>query len=144
MTTEQEAAATAAEEDQRVELPVMFQGREIFARMPSPEQLIVWQRTIKRLEGAPMDASWTGSEVMAALERLRKIVDSIIVNRADVDWLDDQFLDEAVTFVTLAPFITDTVTAFQEYAAANGNREERRTPAKKTPAKKAARKAAAR
>lgn len=140
MTTET-VAAEPAEEAAPVELPVMFMDREIFSRMPSPEQLIVWQRTIKRLEAAPMDASWTGSEVMAALERLRKIVDTLMVNRADVDWLDEQFLDETVTFQTLAPFITDVVNAFQEYAAAQGNRETRRT-AKKTTAKKAARKKA--
>lgn len=140
MTTEQEETTPAPDEVEIVELPVMLKGREIFVRMPSPEQLIVWQRTIKRLEEAPMDASWTGSEVMAALERLRKIVDSIIVNRADINWLDDEFLDGGITFQTLAPFITETVTTFQEFAAANGNREERRAAAK--PAKKAARKKA--
>lgn len=139
MTTEQ--ATPEGEEAAPVELPVMFMDREIFARMPSPEQLIVWQRTIKRLEAAPMDASWTGSEVMAALERLRKIVDTLMVNRADIDWLDEQFLDETVTFQTLAPFITDVVSAFQEFAAAQGNREARRSTAKKV-AKKAARKKA--
>lgn len=142
MTTET-VAAEPAEEAAPVELPVMFMGREIFSRFPSPEQLIVWQRTIKRLQGVDESASWTGSEVMAALERLRKIVDTLIVNRADVDWLDDQFLDETVTFQTLAPFITAVVTAFQEFAEANGTRAEKRA-AKKAPAKKAARKAAAR
>lgn len=139
MTTETVAAEPA--EEAPIELPVMFMDREIFSRMPSPEQLIVWQRTIKRLEAAPMDASWTGSEVMAALERLRKIVDTLMVNRADVDWLDEQFLDETVTFQTLAPFITDVVNAFQEFAAAQGNREARRAT-KKAPAKKATRKKA--
>jgi hypothetical protein len=139
MTTEQ--ATTEPEAEVPVELPVMLLDREIYSRMPSPEQLIVWQRTIKRLEDAPMDASWTGSEVMAALERLRKIVDTLIVNRADVDWLDEQFLDETITFQTLAPFITNVVTAFQEFAAAQGNRETRRAT-KKTVAKKATRKKA--
>jgi hypothetical protein len=139
MTTEQ--VTPEGEEAAPVELPVMFMDREIYARMPSPEQLIVWQRTIKRLETAPMDASWTGSEVMAALERLRKIVDTLMVNRADIDWLDEQFLDETVTFQTLAPFITDVVTAFQEFAAAQGNREARRATKKAAP-KKAARKKA--
>jgi hypothetical protein len=139
MTTETVAAEPA--EEAPIELPVMLLDREIFSRMPSPEQLIVWQRTIKRLERVDDNTSWTGSEVMAALERLRKIVDTLLVNRADIDWLDDQFLDETLTFQTLAPFITNVVTAFQEYAAAQGNREERRA-VKKTPAKKATRKAA--
>jgi hypothetical protein len=143
MTTETVAADPA--EEAPVELPVMLLDREIYSRMPSPEQLIVWQRTIKRLQGVDDDASWTGSEVMAALERLRKIVDTLMVNRVDIDWLDDQFLDETITFQTLAPFITSVATAFQEYAAAqvqeNGTRAEKRA-VKKTPAKKATRKAA--
>jgi hypothetical protein len=139
--TEQTEAAPAAEETANLELPVLLLDREIFVRMPSPEQLLVWDRTVKRLSGAPVNASWTGSEVMAALERLRKIVDSLMVNRADVDWLDDQFLEETLDFQKLAPFITNVVTVFQEFVAAQGNREERRA-AKKAPAKKAARKKA--
>jgi hypothetical protein len=141
--TDQEKAAETAEEEAPVELPVMLRDREIYVRMPTPEQLLVWQRTVKRLTEAPVDASWTGSEVMAALERLRKIVDTVMVNRADRDWLDDEFLEGTIDFKGLAPFITDVTTAFQEYAAANGNREDRRA-AKKTTAKKAARKKAAR
>ena len=138
MTTD--PAAEGADQTQ-LELPVMLMGREIYCRMPSLEQLLVWERTVKRLTEAPMDASWTGSEVMAALERLRKIIDSLMVNRADVDWLDDQFLEKKVTFKELAPFITDVTDAFAEAAEAEGNRADRRA-AKKTPAKKATRKKA--
>jgi hypothetical protein len=139
--TEQEGAETAQEEAP-VELPVILRDREIFVRMPTPEQLLVWQRTVTRLTEAPVNASWTGSEVMAALERLRKIVDTMMVNRADRDWLDDQFLEGTLDFKGLAPFITDVTTAFQEFAAAQvqetGTRAERRAK----PAKKAARKKA--
>lgn len=142
MTTEHVAPDGAEEETAPVELPVMLLDREIFTRMPTPEQLLVWQRTVDRLTQAPVNASWTGSEVMNALERLRKIVDSLMVNRADRDWLDDQFLEGTLDFKGLAPFITDVTTAFQEYAAANlaanGTRAEKRAAAK--PAKKAARK----
>lgn len=113
------------------ELPVTLLGREIYCRMPSPEQLLVWQRTVTRLTEAPIDASWTGSEVMSALERLRRIIDSIMVNRADVNWVDDQFLAETLTFQSLAPFITAVTDAFAEAAEQGGNREDRRA-AKKT------------
>lgn len=138
MTTDPTAEGA---EQTKLELPVTLMGREIYCRMPSPEQLLVWQRTVKRLTEAPINASWTGSEVMAALERLRKIIDSLMINRADVDWLDDQFLEETVTFQNLAPFITDVTEAFAEAAEAEGNRADRRAAAKK-PAKKAARKKA--
>lgn len=140
--TEQEETPGGVEQP-TIELPVMLLDREIYVTMPTPEQLLVWQRTIKRLTTAPTNASWTGSEVMAALERLRIIVDSIIVNRADIDWLDDRFLDKTIDFQGLAPFIEKATIAFQEYADAqireHGTRAETRA-AKKVPAKKATRK----
>jgi hypothetical protein len=136
--TDQEEAALAVPE-----VPVMFLGREIYARMPTPEQLLVWQRTVKRLQEAPTNASWTGSEVMTALERLLKIINSLMANKTDVEWLDDQFLTGGVNFRTLTPFITLVIEAFAKVAEEEeGNREDRRTAAKKTPAKKAARKKA--
>lgn len=125
------------------ELPIPFMGREIWVRMPTPEQLLVWQRTVNNLTNAPVDASWTGPEVMAALDRLRRIVDSILVNRADITWLDDQFLDGTIGFKELTPLVTDATSAFTTLAAENApNREARRAAGK--PAKKAARKAAKR
>lgn len=146
---EQEEAAPAAEEPgipAELEIPFTYpvgdstEIRKMWAKMPRPEQLLVWQRTIDTLTKAPVTAAWTGSEVMAALERLRRIIDSLLVNRADIVWLDDMFLSGDLDFKKLAPLVLDITTAFQEAAAATGNREQRRAVAKET--KKAKRKAA--
>lgn len=139
MTTEQ-AAGPAEDEQEFPELEVPFRGRKMWVRMPTPEQLLVWQRVMTRLTDSPIDTSWTGSEVMAALERLRKIIDSILVNKTDVVWIDDQFLEGTLRFKDLVPYLTEVVDAFASAAAENGNREQRRAAAKKAPAKKAARK----
>lgn len=127
MTTEDETPPASPE------LPVKLLDREIYVRMPTPEQLLVWQRTLDRLTTAPVDATWTGSQVMMSLERLRKIIDSIIVNKADVEWMDDAFLEGTLDFQRLAPFLTDVTGAFASAAEAP-NREAKRA------AKKAARK----
>jgi hypothetical protein len=152
--TEQEEVAPATD-DIPAELEVPFTypvgettaTRNIWVRTPRPEQILVWQRTLDQLGNAPAAASWTGSEVMKALERLRKIIDSLMVNKADVTWLDDQFLDLTLEFKDLVPFINQVVAAFQQaaadYAAEHGTRDERRAAAKTAkPAKKATRKAA--
>lgn len=117
-------SATPETDQVTAEIPVIFRDREIYARMPSPEQMLVWQRILDRLTNAPPDESWTGSQVMASLERLRKIVDSIIVNNVDIEWIDDMFLSRELTFQDLAPFITLVVEQFAERA---GNRSERRS-----------------
>lgn len=132
MTDQQEAAQPFPE------VPVPFMGREIYCRMPTPEQLLVWQRTVKRLTEAPIDASWTGSEVMAALERLLKIINSLMVNKVDVEWLDDAFLEQSLGFQDLAPFITLVTSEFAKITEENGQTD----PVKKTPVKKATRKKA--
>lgn len=119
------------------EQEIDFRGRKMWVRMPRPEQLLVWKRTLTQLQTV-VDGDWTADSVMTALERLRRIIDSVLVNKADVTWLDDQFLDGTLTFQQLTPMITLTVEAFADAAENEGNREERRAA---KPAKKARRKA---
>ena len=145
MTTEQVAPAAEDEEVANPEVEVQFMGRAIWTHMPTPEQLLVWDRTVRNLTEAPPDETWTGSQVMKSLDRLRRIVDTILVNKADVEWMDDQFLDGTLTFKGLAPFIALVVDAFAdaaEQANATSNRAAKRA-AKKAAPKKAARKKAA-
>jgi hypothetical protein len=73
---------------------------------------------------------------MAALERLRKIIASLLVNQTDVVWIDDQFLEGTLNFRTLAPFVNQAALAFQQVIAESGNRETRRA-AKKAVKRKA-------
>lgn len=121
------------------EASVPFRGREVWVRMPRPEQLLVWQRTLDKLQNAGPDTNWTASTVMVALERLRKIVDSILVNEADKTWIDDQFLEGTMQFTELVPLVNLTAEKFAEMAEQEApNRAARR--AKKS-GKKAARKA---
>jgi conjugal transfer/entry exclusion protein len=130
-----ETEATAAPE-----LPIEFRGREMFVTMPSPEQLMVWQRTLHNLQNADAE-SWDGPKVMKTLERSRKIVDSLLVNEEDIEWLDDEMISGRVDLKGTVEIIQKATEAFSELAASQGNREERRAAAKKAPAKKVTRKA---
>jgi hypothetical protein len=109
--------------------------------MPSPEQLLVWKRTLKKLQDTDTEG-WNGEQAMIALERTRKIIDSVLVNKADVEWLDDEMLAGNVNLLATASIIQMAVDAFVDAAEAEGNRETRRAAEKKTPAKKATRKKA--
>lgn len=136
MTTEQEEAAAPVSP----EVEIDFHGRKIWVRMPSAEQLLVWQRTVKQLGDADKRVDWTASEALTALDRCRRIIDSILVNKADSVWIDDQFLDGELTFKDLMPLITRTVEMFRAAAEEDAPNREARRAAK--PAKKAARKKA--
>jgi hypothetical protein len=126
------------DETQVPELEIDFQGRMMWVRMPSPEQLLVWKRTLRKLQEADVQG-WNGEQAMTALERTRKIIDSILVNRADIEWLDDEMLAGNVTLLETATLLQTTVDSFVDAAEAEGNRETRRA----APTKKAARKKAA-
>jgi hypothetical protein len=138
--TEQTEAAGAP--DVPPELEIEHAGRKFWVRMPSPEQLLVWKRTLRQLQGAEI-AGWNAEQVMVALERTRKIIDSVLIHSADVTWLDDEMLAGNIDLMGTAEIIQKTVEAFVDAAETEGNRETRRAAKKAAPAKKAARKKAA-
>lgn len=113
---------------------IPFRDRSFMLRMPTPEQLLVWQRTVKQLQGADT-ASWDGNEVMRALERARKIIDSLLSDPRDIEWLDDEMLAGNLGLREVAPIILDALKAFQDGADEKTdpvNREERRAVKKAT------------
>lgn len=124
------------------ELPVQFHGREIYVRLPSPEQLLVWQRTVRQLQGADV-ASFSGAQAMKTLDRARRIIDSILANDSDKEWLDDEFLEGTIGLMDASRLITLTVEAYADASQEEGNRETKRAAKKAAPAKKATRKKAA-
>lgn len=110
---------------------ITFRGRELSVRMPRPEQLLVWRRTMRQLQAANPEG-WTATEVLDALERGRRIVDSLL-DQESIAWLDDEMLTGGLGLPEVCTTITKATEAF-------GQRSEEDEPAKKTP-KKAAKKA---
>lgn len=121
------------------ELEITFNSRALRVKMPEPEQLLVWRRTLRGLQDAEVK-SWNGEQAMVAFERTRRIIDSVLVDPADVTWLDDEMLDGNLTLISTAEIINMTVKAFADAAEAEGNRETRRAVKKTAPAKRATRK----
>lgn len=123
------------------ELEIQFQGRALRVKMPTPEQLLVWKRTLRQLQDAEVKL-WNAEQVMVALERARRIIDTMLADPADVEWLDDEMLAGTVDLMSAFSVINQTVAAFADAAQAEGNRETRRAAVKAAPAKKATRRKA--
>jgi hypothetical protein len=107
--------------------------------MPTAEQLLVWKRTLRKLQDAEVK-SWNADQALAALERTRRIIDSVLVNHDDADWLDDEMLAGSLTLLDTASIINQTVAVFADAAEAETNRGTRRAVKKTAPVKKATRK----
>lgn len=104
---------TTDQVDDRPTAEVPFQGRMITMAMPLPEQILVWRRILVRLQETSSD-DWNGEQVLAALEQLRKILDSIIVHPADIAWMDDQMLAGRLTLRELAPLFVAAISRLTE------------------------------
>lgn len=111
---------------------VDFHGRKIEVTAPSMEQLMVIMRLEKQI------ANMVGSEV--AVNTAIKMMDktfvatcSILVNDADVDFLEDLMLRKEVTVTELIPFLTTALKILKDANEAKGdNRETRRAERKKS------------
>ena len=110
---------------------IEFQGRTLKIRAPKPEQILIWQRTMKHLEAANL-SDWTGEQVLAALERARMIIDSLLYDPADISWLDDEMLAGKVGLKEASGIIIEAMKRM------TGNRAQRRATAKKAPARRKA------
>lgn len=131
--TEQTAPPAEKQAPFGTESLITFRGRQMVVRFPTDAQLMVWKRTMRNLANAENE-SWDGEQALAALDRAGKIIDSVIVDRADREWLDDLTLDDGLTLVDRAEIIKLTITAF-------GAEGEDTKPAKRAPAKRTRRKA---
>lgn len=116
---------------------ITFKGREIQVKIPSPEQLLVWRRTMRGLQTANPD-DWGSTEVLDALERTRRIVDSLL-DKETVTWLDDEMLSGDVGFQDLSEIILEATRVFGRRETPG--KKPAKTAAKKKPVKKATRKA---
>lgn len=117
--------------DQPMVEEIKFQGRTLKIRAPKPEQVLIWQRTMKRLESANL-SDWSGEQVLAALERARMIIDSLLDDPADISWLDDEMLAGRVSLREASEIIIEAMKRM------TGNRAQRRAAAKKAPARRKA------
>lgn len=130
MTEQQQEGAPAGSER-----PIMFRGREMWVKFPSEEQIVVYSRTLKMLQGPEVEG-WEGAQVLKALDRVFRIIVSTLVNRVDIEWIEDEMLDGNLKLPDACEILNQTVQAFGQEG---DNRAAKRAAA---PRKRAARRKA--
>jgi hypothetical protein len=112
VTPAKRAPKAAAEKAPAGPPTITFRGRVIAVKLPKSEQLAAWQRLIPRLESVERD-NLTGEQALALLNRATKIVDSVIADEVDRDWLEDLRLDGEVELQETLPIVGDAIRALQ-------------------------------
>lgn len=90
-------------------------ARTMLVNAPTPEQLAVYQRTAARFDRDLTTMS--EAEASKALDRSVRVVVSVLADQADVEWVEDQFLDGNLTLVEAAAILTLTIEAFSDSKA---------------------------
>jgi hypothetical protein len=122
------------DQPERDERLITFRGREIAVRFPTSGQLMVYQRSLKEIQ-SQTTGDWDGEKALSAMVRLGRILDSVMLDRTDREWLDDITLDEGLELIDRVEILRLTVEAYADKT------EETEPTKKAAPAKRARRKA---
>lgn len=92
---------------------VSFQGRDVKVKLPTPEQLLAWERLLGKLEKVSKEAA-TVDSLKTILNRVTRIIDSVVVEEADREWLEDGRMDGTVTIENASQIVLDALKAYEE------------------------------
>jgi len=109
--------AEATEPAEAESRPVDFYGRQVLVLRPTAEQIAVWQRVAKR-QAALNGDKMTNEDAMALLDRAMRIVETILADKADRDWLEDQMLDGVLRLDQVVSIVGLTADAYSDTAGA--------------------------
>lgn len=108
---------------------ITFMGREIIVSMPEAEQLVAWDSLTKRVQRRDPN-SVTMADAVKFTGQLYTIIESVMVDPEDVDWLWELRATKKVGLEEASEIITKAMKVFE--AAITGqpqNRAARRAKA---------------
>ena len=106
---------------------VPFFGRDIEVRMPTLEQVTVYERVAAKFAALrDGDAPIDGKTATKLYGRAFKVITSIVVNPDDVEFLEDLLLEQTTDLAGLTPLLGQGMTQLKAANAHLANREERR------------------
>ena len=121
-----------------------YRGRTMRIAVPGGAQLMMWERLGRQFEELaqiPKDQPVDMPKFRKTLDRLQRIVLSMLPDETDKEWIEDSIIDGEIVDKDLLELLNTIGEAIKVRAqGATPNRAARRvkTPAKKAPAKKAA------
>lgn len=105
---------------------VQFKGRTIVVKCPTEEQIFAWERLLTKMESMAKEAA-TVDTARILLNRCNKIIESVIAEDDDREWLEDGRLDGTITLQESAQIVVDALKAFEkEVSKEPPNRAARR------------------
>lgn len=109
-----------------------FVGRRVLVKLPTAEQLTIYRRLSREFQDLSRDGAadrLSLDEALRHLGRATRLVQSILAEDRDREWLEDQLLDGKITMQQCTGLLRDAfkrLNAKAEAQAAGANRATRR------------------
>lgn len=87
------ATETTTTTTKPADLTCEFQGRTMRIKPPKPEQLTIFKRTLRMIQGMAGQKNLTGEQAMVYFDKSIPIILSILADQHDKEWLEEQFLE---------------------------------------------------
>lgn len=91
---------------------ITFMGRKLAVRLPSAEQLIAWDSLTKRVQRQDPETV-TMADAVKFTSQLYTIIESVMVEPDDVDWLWELRAQEKINLEKASEIITEALKAFK-------------------------------
>lgn len=111
---------------------VEFHDRVIEVRAPDIEQIVIIKRLQKVFAEAAGMKEIDADKALRLMDRALKAVTSVTVNREDVEFIEDLWLDGELKLEQTLPLLTASMKALEAANADQINRAERRAAQKKS------------
>lgn len=119
------------------EVDVVWRGRTIRVRLPNLEQMTIYKRLSRNFAALadrdkdPRAEPMTLDEATGHYDRAIKLITSVMVNRADVEWLEDELLERNILLPDAADLMKEAIGKLGDANEQAGNRQERRKASRK-------------
>jgi hypothetical protein len=112
---------------------IPFHGRNILVSTPTGEQLVIYRRISLQFQALEAqqnrDGGISGEDALRHMDRATRLIQSVMVNTYDREWLEDEMLMGNITLEKAADILTEAFAALKKSAAQQGNRQARRSRA---------------
>lgn len=91
---------------------VTLKGRVIEVKRPTDEQLFAWDQVLRRMEAMGKNIENT-DQARKLINKCMNIVNAVIANEDDRDWLEDGRLDGSITLQDAGELVLDALKVYE-------------------------------
>lgn len=124
--------ATKTVTEPQPELTSTFQGRTMRIKTPTPEQLAMFQQTLRMIKGMSGQKNLSGERAMKFFDQGSRVVLSLLADSDDKEWLRDQFFEGDLGLSEAFGIVQDAIDSMNNQKAPTTGPVAKKAAARRT------------